>query len=177
MSLFITKIIKKETKFLATNSKTTKSDLKETETDSEEIIKVHFRINIWMDMVGAKVKIYDRSIGNKIHPDLGQIGELNNESYQDKENQPLFIRNTRLHHLQEDVLDKGPLLNDLLYRQTGPLQQNHPQFVNGNIYQPGQGYDFRYHGNPGNIPRNNNRNRFKKNTGFLGLGNIVSVRW
>ena len=60
MSLFITKIIKKETKFLATNSKTTKSDLKETETDSEEIIKVHFRINIWMDMVGAKVKIYDK---------------------------------------------------------------------------------------------------------------------
>ena len=93
-------------------------------------------MNIQMAMVGAKVKIYDRSIENKIHPDVGQI-ELNNESYQDQENQPLFIRNTRLHHLQGDVLDKGPLLHDLLYRQTGPLQQNDLQFVNVNKYQPG----------------------------------------
>ena len=134
MSLFITSITKKHTKFLATNSETTESDLKETETDSEEIIKINFRINIWMDMVGAKVKIYDRSIENKIHPDVGQI-ELNNESYQDQENQPLFIRNTRLHHLQGDMVDKGPLLNDLLYRKTGPLKQNHPQFLNGNTHQ------------------------------------------
>ena len=137
-------------------------------------------MNIQMAMVGVKEKIYDKIIGNEIKPNVGHIGELNNESYQDQENQPLFIRNTRLHHLQGDVLDKGPLLNDLLYRQTGPLQQNHLQFINGNKHQPGHEYDFRYQGsNPGNLSRNRNRNkhRFKKNTGFLGLGNIVSVRW
>ena len=68
-----------------------------------------------MAMLGVKEKIYDKLIGNEINPDVGHIGELNNKSYKDQENQPLFIRNTRLHHLQEDVLDKGPLLNDLLY--------------------------------------------------------------
>ena len=132
-----------------------------------------------MAMVGVKEKIYDKIIGNEINPDVGHIGELNSQSYQDQEHQPLFIPNTRLHRLQGDVLDKGPVLNDLLYRQTGPLQQNHPQYGNGNKHQPGHGYNFGYHGSQGNLPRNKNRNktRFKKNTGFLGLGNIVSVRW
>ena len=66
MRLFITSIIIKETKFLATNSKTTKADLKETETDSEAIIKIDFGMNIQMAMVGVKGKIYDKSIGNEI---------------------------------------------------------------------------------------------------------------
>jgi len=128
----------------------------------------------------------------------GQVGGHDNFEQQSQQNQnqggnPSFHHNfDGHHHQQEDVLDKGPLLTDLVFRQGHPPPQNygdeHRQHlgqglgfrqpnIQANLY-PGSQASPVFSGNQATLPRNRNRPRFKKNTaGFLGLGNIVSVRW
>jgi len=98
-----------------------------------------------------------------------QFQDVNLESYEtsDDQNTQNYGNNPQniLDHQPEDVLDKGPLLTELVFQQRHPSLQNIP---------PGQGLRFRHQGN-----RPRHRPRFKKNVGagFLGLGNIVTVRW